>query len=175
MSQILKLRPADPDDEPFLRELRAQIDAERLGLRFWSPEEEALAGKIIDLQFRAHAAHYRRIKSSQDTKDCVIELEGKVVGRFILTQDGEQVHLADIAVHRDYRGRGLGQAVIEATQGECLQSKRVLRLRADPANPAMHLYLRLGFQVVETSPNGHLMEWRPPSLPGRAMHFRGGS
>jgi ribosomal protein S18 acetylase RimI-like enzyme len=173
MSEILKLRPADPDDEPFLRELRAQVDAERLGFRFWSPEDEALAAKIIDLQFRAHATHYRQVKSGYDTKDCVIELEGKLVGRFILTQDGKQVYLSDIAVHRDYRGRGLGHAVIESTQGECLQSKRVLRLHVDCTNPAVNFYLSLGFQIVESSPTEHLMEWRPPSLPGPTQYFNG--
>ena len=171
MDAFLNLRPVRPEDEPFLRELRAQIDAERLGLRFWSPESEALAKKIIDLQFQAHARHYKQVKGNWDTKDCIIEFNGHVVGRFIVTQDSTVVHLADIAVHGSFRGLGIGRAVIEATQAECEQSKRALRLHVDPTNPALQLYVQLGFRVVEEQPNVSLMEWLPASLQGRAVYF----
>lgn len=175
MSNLLKLRPVRTDDEPFLRELRAQVDAERLGLQYWSPEQQDLARQIVHHQFQAHATHYRRVKSKWDTKDCIIELGGVAVGRFIVTQDGKEVYLADIAVHRDHRGKGLGQAVIEATKGECLQSKRVLRLHVDPLNPALQFYANLGFRVIDQQPTHVLMEWAPPSLPGKTVYFTPGS
>ncbi|HWZ94795.1 MAG TPA: GNAT family N-acetyltransferase [Opitutaceae bacterium] len=173
MPALLKLRPADPDDEPFLRDLRAQVDAERLGLQYWPQGQEQLARAILDLQFKAHASHYRQVKSNWDTKDCIIELEGKPAGRFIVTQNSKEVQLADIAVHRDYRGLGLGQAVIEAIQGECLQSKRVLRLHVDPLNTAVQFYQKLGFKIVEAKPTDYLMEWQPPTTPGKTVYFPG--
>lgn len=171
MNVLLKLRPVRDDDEPFLRELRAQVDAERLGLQFWSPEQQALAQQITDLQFRAHSAHYRKVKSNWDSKDCVIELGGEPVGRFIVTQDAKEVYLADLAVHRDHRGKGLGQAVIEATKAECVQSKRVLRLHVDVSNPAVQFYARLGFRFIEQLPTHCLMEWVPPTAPGKTIYF----
>ena len=160
----LLMRPVRDDDEPFLRELRTQVDAERLGLHYWSPESEDLARKIIELQYRAHAGHFRRLKSGWDTKDCIIEVDGRPVGRFIVTQDGKTIHLAEIAVHQAHRGKGIGQAVIEGTKAECVQSKRVLRLHVDPLNPALQFYLQLGFQLMEQLPAYLLMEWRPPNL-----------
>lgn len=171
MNALLKLRPVDPDDEPFLRGLRAQVDAERLGLQYWSPESEDLARKIVDLQFRAHSAHYKTIKSNWDTKDCIIELDGVPVGRFVVTQDPKVVHLADIAVDRQHRGKGIGQAVIDATKAECVQSKRFLRLHVDPTNPALQFYLQLGFRMIEQHPTYLLMEWVPSSLMGKTMVF----
>jgi len=173
MNAILKLRPADPDDEPFLRDLRAQVDAERLGLQYWPKEEQKLASSLLDMQFKAHASHYREVTSNWDTKDCIIELEGKPVGRFIVIQNATEVWLADIAVHHACRGLGLGQAVIETVQGECLQSKRLLRLHVDRLNAAVQFYLKYGFQIVETSPANHLMEWRPQTMPGKTVYFPG--
>ena len=171
MNGLIKLRPVDPDDEPFLRDLRAQIDSERLGLQYWSPEAEQLARTLLALQFKAHNAHYRKVKSNWDTKDCVIELDGQRVGRFIVTQDSKIVHLADIAVHRDHRGKGIGLAVIDSTKAECTQSKRVLRLHVDPMNPAMQFYLQLGFRVIEQLPTHFLMEWLPPTMQGKKLYF----
>jgi len=171
MDAILKLRPVRPEDEPFLRDLRAQIDAERLGLQYWSPEAQPLARQIVDLQFRAHAAHYKTVKSNWDTKDCIIEFNGHMAGRFIVTQDSTVVHLADIAVHPAFRGLGIGLAVIESTKAECEQSKRTLLLHVDPANPAVHLYLRAGFRVIESTPAVDTMEWVPTSLQGKALYF----
>ncbi len=175
MNALLKLRPVDPDDEPFLRELRAQVDSERLGLQYWSPEAEQLAQKILAMQFKAHSAHYRKVKSNWDTKDCVIELDGQRVGRFIVTQDSKVVHLADIAVHRNHRGKGIGQAVIDSTKAECIQSKRTLCLHVDPLNPAVQFYQHLGFRIVEQKPTHYLMEWVPPTMQGRKMFSPPGS
>ncbi|MDD2764284.1 MAG: GNAT family N-acetyltransferase [Opitutaceae bacterium] len=171
MNAFIKLRPVDPDDEPFLCDLRAQVDSERLGLRYWSPGSEQMAQEILALQFKAHSAHYRKVKSNWDTKDCIIEFDGQRVGRFIVTQDAKVVHLADIAVHRDHRGKGIGQAVIDATKAECVQSKRTLRLHVDPLNPALQFYLQLGFRVIEQKPTHLLMEWAPPSLQGKKLYF----
>jgi ribosomal protein S18 acetylase RimI-like enzyme len=161
---FLKLRPVTPEDEPFLRELRAQVDIERLGMSRWSADSAELALKVLRQQFDAHRAHYKAVKSGWDTKDCIIELNQRPVGRFILTQDSRLVYLADIAVHPAFRGQGLGEAVIEATKNECLESKRVLHLHVDPTNPAGDFYLRLGFRPIERNPTHILMEWVPPSM-----------
>ena len=171
MSDFLKLRPVDADDEPFLRALRAQVDVERLGLQTWSPEQAELARSLIDLQFKAHGAHYRQVKANHDTKDCIIELEGVPVGRFIVTQNGKEVYLSDIAVSWAHRGKGLGQAVIDATKAECVQSKRVLRLHVDPLNPVLQFYVNLGFRVVEMHPTSYLMEWVPPAVADKATRY----
>ena len=171
MNAMLQLRPVDADDEPFLRELRAQVDFERLGLQHWSIDDLALAQQVIDLQFRAHSAHYRTVKNNWDTKDCIIFFNGHRAGRFIVTQDSKVVHLADIVVHSAFRGMGVGAAVIEATKSECEQSKRVLRLRVDPDSRALQFYVQLGFRVIEQNPVRYLMEWVPKSLQGRTSYF----
>lgn len=173
MNAFVTLRPVRPEDEPFLRELRARVDVERLGLRYWAPGTESLelANKIVQSQFNAHAAHYRRVKNERDTKDCVIELNGHPVGRFIVSQNEEEVYLADLAVHPNFRGQGIGQAVIEAIKQECESSKRLLHLHVDLMNTALQFYAAQGFRVIGELATHYLMEWVPPSLLGRTQVF----
>lgn len=171
MNALLKLRPIRPEDEPALRELRGQLDVERLGLQYWAPEEQAMAERLIKHQYAAHEAHFKRMKRDWDTRDCVIELDGVVVGRFIVRQDAKEVYLADITVNSAHRGKGLGQAVLEAVMGECVQSKRVLRLHVDLNNPALQFYTRLGFRAVEHHALYCLMEWVPATMPGKTLYF----
>jgi ribosomal protein S18 acetylase RimI-like enzyme len=174
MHGLVKLRPVRDEDEPFLRLLRAQADAERLGLHNWPPEAEGAAAALLGTQFAAHAAHFRKLKSNWDAKDCVIEFDGMPVGRFVVTQGAEEVRVSDITVAYEYRGRGLGQAVIDAVKAECVQSKRVLRLRVEASNPALQFYLALGFRAVEQTPVHFQMEWVPPTLIGRKQYFSPG-
>lgn len=173
MNAFVNLRPVRPEDEPFLRELRAHVDVERLGLRYWSPdaESERLANQIIAFQFKVHATHYRKVQNARDTKDCIIELNGHPVGRFIVTQNGEAVYLSDIAVHPNFRGQGIGQTVIEATKRECHESKRLLHLHVDKANAAVQFYANLGFRAIGELPTHYMMEWTPPSLIGKTQVF----
>jgi len=161
MNAVLKFRPMDPDDEPFLRQLRMQIDVDRLGLQYWDPEEQEMARKIVDLQFKAHNAHYKEVKSGWETKDNIIELNGVPVGRFIVTGGRDEIHLCDIAIERQYRNIGLGQAVLDMTKKECQESKRPLRLRVDKQNSAYQFYLKQGFRVLEDNDTHYFMEWDP--------------
>lgn len=170
---FLTLRPVRADDEPFLRNLRAHVDVERLGLQHWKNDDESveMARRVVDMQFAAHAAHYRQVKSARDTKDCIIELNGHPVGRFIVTQDAERVNLSDIAVHPNFRGQGIGVAVIQSTMNECQGSKRLLHLQVDVDNSVLQLYLNLGFRVIGEGASHYLMEWVPPSLIGQTQVF----
>jgi ribosomal protein S18 acetylase RimI-like enzyme len=174
MNGILKLRPMDPDDEPFLREMRAELDTERLGIQYWGPEQPKLAQQVIDLQFRGHAAHYKKVKDDWETKDNIIELDGKPVGRFIISGDGHEIRLCDIAVKREYRGLGIGKIILDMTKKECVQSKRPLRLHVDKMNSAYFFYINEGFRVIEDKVTHYYMEW-DPNPEGKPLYSFGGN
>lgn len=171
MRGVLKFRPATQDDEPFLRSLRAEFDAERLFIQCWDTQDEGLKRKILDLQYRAHEAHYLKVKSNWETRDNIIELDGEPVGRFIVSGDRDEIRLADIVVISRYRGCGIGQAVLDTTKAECLQSKRPLRLHVEKFSQAVRFYLAQGFCSIDETPSHYLMEWRPGSLPGKPLYF----
>ncbi len=57
--------------------------------------------------------------------------------------------------------RGLGSAVVRQVQRRAQALNLPLRLRVFCINPAHALYRRLGFAVVEQTPERFFMEWRP--------------
>lgn len=54
-----------------------------------------------------------------------------------------------IAVHRDYRGKGVGSILlIEIIRESKRDGYKAISLSVDPSNPATHLYQRHGFEKV---------------------------
>jgi GNAT superfamily N-acetyltransferase len=170
-TKMLTMRPVVPEDEPFLRALRAEHDSERLHLQDLGPEMETVKKVILASQFEGHAKHFK--DANWDRSDCLIEVDGEPVGRFIVMQNGEEIRLADIVVAGEHRGKGIGRAVIEGTQGECIQSKRPLRLHVEKFNPALQFYQQMGFRLLEDRETHFFMEWTPPDLLGKTMYFPG--
>ena len=169
MNAVLKFRPANEDDDLFLRTLRAQFDSERLYIQYWDFRDE-LKKSILDLQFRAHSQHFKEVKNKWETKDNIIELDNKPIGRFIVCGDRDEIRLADIMVDSQYRGMGIGQAVLDMTKTECMQSKRPLRLHVEKLSPAVRFYLNQGFGSIGETDTHYLMEWRPSTLPGKTLY-----
>lgn len=73
--------------------------------------------------------------------------DNKIVGAVVINQTGMDGYIPEnilvyIAIHRDYRGKGLGKAmmkeVIELAKGN-------IALHVEPTNPAKFLYEKLGF------------------------------
>lgn len=73
--------------------------------------------------------------------------EGKIVGAVVVNKTGMTGYIPDnilvyIAVHKDYRGKGLGKILMEKTFD---QAEGDIKLHVEPENPARFLYEKLGF------------------------------
>lgn len=70
-----------------------------------------------------------------------------VVGATIINDTGMEGYIPEhilvyIAVHGDYRGRGLGKQIMQAALDKCTGD---IALHVEPDNPAVHLYKKIGF------------------------------
>lgn len=159
----MNLRPPRAEDEPFLRQLRGQIDSDRLFMNYWQGEDaEEEKKKILNLQFNALGAHQNRLKQIAETKENIIEMDGAPVGRFLVAGGREELRLSEISIVPEWRGKGLGQMVIKSTMEECIRTSRVLRLCVEIQNTtALGLYRSLGFYTIEEHSLHYIMEWNP--------------
>lgn len=71
-----------------------------------------------------------------------------------------------LALHELYllprvHNRGLGSQLVRHFQAEAQARGLAIHLRVLANNPARRLYLRLGFEVVETRPERFILHWRP--------------
>jgi ribosomal protein S18 acetylase RimI-like enzyme len=109
-------------------------------------------------QHRLQDLNYR--KFCDGAAWCVIEVGGERAGRlYLFLRDGD-LRLMDIALMPAYRNRGVGGALIRAIQDQAagLGAAKV-SLYVEGANPALRLYERLGFKLVEAGAPYHRFEW----------------
>jgi len=85
-----------------------------------------------------------------------------VLGRLYVDRWADEIRIIDIALLPQYRGRGIGRAILESLLDEAASRDRgrVVRIHVEHMNPAMRLYVRLGFYEIEDKGIYKLMEWR---------------
>jgi GNAT superfamily N-acetyltransferase len=74
----------------------------------------------------------------------------------------DELRLIDIALMPKARNHGLGKALLMDLLDEGQATGLPVRIHVEQFNPAMRLYLRLGFVQIEDQGVYQLMEWRPP-------------
>jgi RimJ/RimL family protein N-acetyltransferase len=105
------------------------------------------------------SALYQRVLSG-DAIVRVAEVDGAVVGNCVVGREGpsptsEVGHLGvlGILVHRDHRGRGVGDALLRATLAACRGTFDLVYLNVLTVNPrARALYERHGFVLIGVFP-----------------------
>ena len=80
---------------------------------------------------------------------CFIYADGALVGAGRVLADGyDCAYIADIAVHPDHQGRGLGQAIVERLVELAHEHKKII-LYAKPGTEGF--YAKLGFLPMNTA------------------------
>jgi ribosomal protein S18 acetylase RimI-like enzyme len=156
LSQGFRLRPETDADIPFLMRLYASTREEELKLVDWSDEQKQA---FLASQFQAQRHHYRTY-----IEGCafdVIEHTGTPAGRLYLDARKTRLHIVDIALLPDWRGRGIGTAILEALQAAGSASGRAVDIFVEKFNPALRLYRRLGFTAISDHEVYLEMEWLP--------------
>lgn len=143
----ITLRPVDSNDDEFLFEVYASTRREEISA--WgldSTQQDA----FLKMQFAAQ-------RQSFETKDAnrshdIILLDDKPIGRLLVARSKEEIHLVDIALLNEFRGRQIGTTLIRNLFDESDENGKPVRLEVLKGNPAAMLYERLGF--VKTGARG---------------------
>jgi ribosomal protein S18 acetylase RimI-like enzyme len=152
-------RTASDSDAPLLRLL---FEESRPDLAVVPAETRAA---ILDLQLRAQ--HRQQDADHPGCRREIVVSEGAPVGLLVSDRDSGAVHVLDIAIAVDHRGRGVGSTVLTELIEEARGSDREVTLQVWADNTgARRLYERLGFAYVDPATDtGHLrMRWRPDPI-----------
>jgi len=142
-------------DLPLLARIYASTRTEELAPVPWSNAEKAA---FLDMQFRAQHAHYQQNYPEADW--LVMMHDGENIGRLYLERLPDQHRIIDIAFLPEYRGRGLGTALLRDLLDEAAAAGKDMSIHVEKNNPAMRLYRRLGFATVEDKGLYDLMRWK---------------
>lgn len=151
----ISLRAAKEDDEEFLSRVYASTRETELMLTNWSDEQKA---EFCRMQFHAQSTDYRG--NYPNAQYSVIEQGGAPVGRLIVDRRAQIIHITDIALLSEARGRGIGTKLLRELMEEASAAGKALSIHVEKFNPALRLYVRLGFRPIEDKGIYLLMEWR---------------
>lgn len=147
-----ELRDESPEDADFLE--RLFVDARGAEFALGGIPEPMLQ-QLLAMQAKAQRMGYGT--SYPGARWSVIWVDGERAGRVIVHEGSEVTTLVDVALSREYRGRGIGTALI---QGICRGAgARRVRLSVNRSNPAQKLYLRCGFRVCGEDAIRYEMEY----------------
>jgi ribosomal protein S18 acetylase RimI-like enzyme len=158
MDPATSLRPEQPEDAPFLLQLYASTRARELNPLPWdASQKEAFVRMQFDLQTR----HYRQFYP--DAAFLIVQLDGNPIGRIYVDRSEKQILLIDIALLPEHRGLGIGGRLLNELLSEAAAAQRPVHIQVERNNPALRLYERLGFKVIEDKGIHLFMEWLPSS------------
>lgn len=90
-----------------------------------------------------------RLVFSNSLFRCFVYADGRVVGAGRAVADGRDVsYIADVAVHPDHQGQGLGKSIIQRLVDMSAGHKKII-LYANPGTEGF--YARLGFYPMNTA------------------------
>jgi ribosomal protein S18 acetylase RimI-like enzyme len=138
------LRRATQEDMSFLLELRQETMNPHLVASGLVPSREE---------------HVRRILYRFDCAQ-VVQLAGEAVGLLKVARDEKDWHVIQIQLKPSLQGQGLGTQLIQTVIEEARDAGASLSLNVLNANPALRLYERLGFIVVEQRSHAYEMQLR---------------
>jgi GNAT superfamily N-acetyltransferase len=122
---------------------------------------EAQKRAFLESQFAAQRRHY--LTYNADAERTVIEEHGVACGRIYLDRTPAKLHVVDLSLLPEWRGRGIGTALLQAVLAEAGAAGKRAGIAVEKFNPAQRLYRRLGFRAVEDLGVYLAMEWSPPS------------
>jgi ribosomal protein S18 acetylase RimI-like enzyme len=155
--QGFALRPETEADLPFLFQLYASTRWDELApLTDWS---EAQKIGFLESQFTAQRDHY--LKYYANSSFDIIEQQAVPAGRLYVDRQERTVLIVDIALLPQWRGRGIGTALIEALFAEARGIGKEVSISVEKFNPAQRLYRRLGFREYAEDDVYWFMYWSP--------------
>ena len=155
--EAVSLRPETVEDELFLFRVYASTRVEELAATGWA---EPLKDSFLRMQYAAQRSGYNA--SHPRASFDVVLVEGEAAGRLYVDRGADAIHLIDIALLPEHRGRGVGTQLVRALLAEAGASGRRVTLNVGRSNRARGLYERLGFRAVRDGEVYVDFEWRPP-------------
>lgn len=137
------LRPQRAGDADFLLRLYCSVRSREFAAAGWP---EPMLAQFLAQQFRLQSMQYE--SNYPGIEQWIVELDRREVGRFYLWPAPAELRIVDLSLLPEARGKGIGSALIESAARRAAASGLPLRLSVAKDNPALGLYLRLGFVIV---------------------------
>ncbi|MFJ3073667.1 MULTISPECIES: GNAT family N-acetyltransferase [Pseudomonas] len=156
------LRALQTGDMPFIEQLYATSRAQEMAHSGWPAEQVAA---FLSMQFNAQHTYYQAHFARAEF--LIIEHQGLRIGRLYRHFGETCALLIDIALIPAFQKRGIGSALLEDLQRQADERELPIELSVEPYNPALQLYQRFGFKVINQAGVYLRMRREAPNHPRR--------
>lgn len=153
---MIMLRPTAPEDDEFLYRVYASTRQEELAQVDWDPAQKEA---FLRMQFEAQRKYY--VENYIGAQYQIVLLDDAPVGRLYIIRWAKEIRIMDIALLPEYRGQGIGSALLKEILGEGQARGVPVTIHVERLNPARRLYDRLGFCLAEDKGVYLFLEWTP--------------
>lgn len=145
-----------PEDEAFLRRLIVEATMLKLGAQAWP---QPMRDHLLGIQYTSRLGTIRG--NYPDALSRIILLDGMPAGWVVTAELENRIHLVEIMVLAEHRGKGIGSSVMGEIIAAAGSARKPVRLHVDPLNSsAIQLYERLGFRRTGGDLVEHEMAWQ---------------
>lgn len=150
------LRPIESQDQPFVKQLFRSVRPHLALPGLPTDVVEALITQQYQLQQNHYATQWPTASSF------IILLANGAIGKIVLNEGKQSLHIIDLALMPEHRGKGVGTALLRTIQAVADKNGASVGLSVDKQNSlAKKLYLSLGFRVRDTSDTHESMIFVP--------------
>ncbi len=156
VSSSVTLRSVTDDDRDFLCAVYRSTREAELAMVPW---DEAAKAAFVAQQFDAQDRFWA--EQRPDAVRAVVLVDGVPAGRLYVDRTADEVRVVDITLLPEHRGAGVGESLLGPILDEGDRDGLPVTIHVERHNPALHLYERLGFEVVDDL-GVYLFLRRPP-------------
>jgi ribosomal protein S18 acetylase RimI-like enzyme len=150
------LRPVAAEDRAFLHDLYVDTHRDEFAALGWPPAQLL---SLLQAQCTAQDRYYA--SAFPHAEHSLVLIDGLVAGRLYVERTAAAIHLIDVSLVAEQRGRGSGTALLRMLQAEAADRGGPVQLSVRRGNPAARLYERLGFVEIASDEMYRQLEWRP--------------
>jgi len=153
---MIFLRPADAADDAFLCRVYGSTRELELAQVDW---DDGQKDAFVRMQYDAQRRYYEENYSGASFD--VVLVDGEPAGRLYVARWPHEIRIVDIALLPEYRNRGLGSTLLGDLLAEGAAAGTPVSIHVERFNPALRLYDRLGFSIVEDRGVYFFLRWHP--------------
>ena len=150
---MIKLRQVEEKDDLFIEAVYRSTREDELKSVNWTEQQKK---NFILMQSMAQLAEYKARFSGAAFQ--IIIFNKKDAGRFYTCETDTEIRLIDITLLPAFRRKGIGAFLLKELIKKSNSVQKKISLHVDPVNPAMQLYLYLGFKHIKNNGSLYYME-----------------
>jgi RimJ/RimL family protein N-acetyltransferase len=147
----LSFPPITRSDEHFLLALYASTRANEMAIVPWSNEQKVA---FVQSQFNAQHQHY--LSEYPNGNFQTILLDNQKIGRLYVCELTDEVHIIDLTILPEFRGRGVGTEIISDILRTAIKP---VQIYLESFNNSINLFARLGFEITFDKGLYQLWQW----------------